>query len=109
MSDVELGWFRRTMAGEDVWPRYWLDDDPDGDFDNVDDADVAGSFAIWHAECDRSREIVAGIDSLDTAGTKRDGTRVSLRWVLAHMIEEYARHNGHADFLRERLDGATGE
>jgi uncharacterized damage-inducible protein DinB len=109
MSDVERGWFQRTLAGEDVPPRYYSDTDPDGDFDNVDEADVAEAFAIWHAECDRSREIVAGTGSLDTPGTRRDGSRVSLRWIIAHMIEEYARHNGHADLLRERLDGATGE
>jgi Protein of unknown function (DUF664) len=109
MSDVERSWFRRTLAAEDAPPRYWTDTDPDGDFDNVDTADVAESFAIWRAECARSREIVVGTPSLDVTGTQRKGNKVSLRWILAHMIEEYARHNGHADFLRERIDGATGE
>ncbi|HEV8557816.1 MAG TPA: DinB family protein [Actinophytocola sp.] len=109
MSDVERGWFRRTLAGEDAPARYWSTDDPDSDFDNVDTADVDESFALWHAECDRARELVAATPSLDVTGTQRDGNKVSLRWILVHMIEEYARHNGHADLLRERLDGATGE
>jgi hypothetical protein len=109
MSDVERGWFRGCLGGEDVQPRYWSDDDPDGDFDNVDTADVEETFAIWRAECARSREIVAATPSFDVTGTRGNGDKVSLRWIIAHMIEEYARHNGHADFLRERLDGATGE
>jgi uncharacterized damage-inducible protein DinB len=109
MSDVERGWFSGCLAGEEVKPRYWTDDDPDGDFDNVDTADVEESFTIWHAECARSREIVAATSSFDVTGTRGDGSKATLRWIVAHMIEEYARHNGHADFLRERLDGATGE
>jgi uncharacterized damage-inducible protein DinB len=109
MSDVERGWFRRTLAGEDAPPRYWLEGDNDGDFDNVDTADVADGFKLWHEECERAREIVAATPSLDVSGTNRHGETMSLRWILTHMIEEYARHNGHADFLRERIDGATGE
>ena len=64
---------------------------------------------MWRAECERSREIVARAASLDQTGVQRStGQPVSLRRILVHMIAEYARHNGHADLLRERIDGATG-
>ncbi|MGH3898500.1 MAG: DinB family protein [Pseudonocardiaceae bacterium] len=107
MADVERAWFRRRVAAENAPPLYYSEDDPDGDFDNVDSADVAEAFATWRAECQRAREIVAAAVSLDDMFDHRD-ERVSLRWVLVHMVEEYARHNGHADLLRERIDGATG-
>jgi hypothetical protein len=71
-------------------------------------ASVTESFAAWHAECDHARALVAAAPSLDVAGF-RVSAWFSLRWVLVHMIEEYARHNGHADLIRERLDGSTGE
>jgi uncharacterized damage-inducible protein DinB len=109
MAEVERSWFRRAINGEDVPTIYYSETDPDGDFDNIDDADVDDAFATWRAECERAREIVAAAPSLDVAGFRRSGDRVTLRWVLVHMIEEYARHNGHADLLRERIDGATGE
>ena len=108
MADVERAWFRRTIAGEDLPPIYWSDDDPDGDFDNVDTADVAESFATWRAECDAARKNVAATESLDVTGVRWNGDIVSLRWILAHMIEEYARHNGHADLIRELVDGQVG-
>ena len=110
MAEVERNWYRRCFAGEeDAGPIYYSDDDPDGDFDNVDASGVAEGFATWHEECEHARELVADA-SLDarSVGT-RDGESVSLRWIITHMIEEYARHNGHADLLRERIDGATGE
>ena len=66
------------------------------------------AFAIWREECARARAVVAAAGSLDATGT-HEGETYSVRYVLAHMIEEYARHNGHADLLRERLDGTTGE
>ena len=109
MADVERSWFRRTLAGEDAPPLYWSDEHPDGDFDLVDDADVEESFAAWHRECEVSRARQAAAESLETTGTHHGGEVISLRWMMIHMIEEYARHNGHADFLRERIDGATGE
>ena len=109
MTDVERTWFRRRLDGEDAPPLYYSDDDPDGDFDNLDPATVEDAFATWRAECDRAREIAAALPSLDVMVTDRVGRRLSARWVLVHMVEEYARHNGHADLLRERIDGATGE
>lgn len=108
MAEVERNWFRRCIDGEDIAPMYYSETDPDGDFDNVDTADIEADVAAWRAECDRARAIAAAAESLDVTGVRR-GEMVSLRWVMVHMIEEYARHNGHADFLRERIDGATGD
>ena len=109
LAEVERVWFRRVLAGEDAPALYCSKDHPDGDFDDVDIADVPASFAAWEEECVRARELAAAHD-LDAVGQRqRHGEDVSLRWILVHMIEEYARHNGHADFLRERIDGAVGD
>jgi uncharacterized damage-inducible protein DinB len=108
MAEVERSWFRRVLNGEDAPPRYYTDTNPDGEFDDVDAADVAEGFAAWRADCARARELVAAAPSLDVTGERRD-ERFSLRWILVHMIEEYARHNGHADLLRERIDGVVGD
>ena len=111
MAEVERSWFRRRLAGEDAPPFYYSDADPDGDFNNIEDADPDEAFATWRAECDRARMLTAATPSLDTLAVKQtlQGESISLRWILVHMIEEYARHNGHADFLRERIDGSVGE
>ncbi|WP_327138836.1 DinB family protein [Nocardia sp. NBC_01327] len=110
MTDVERGWFARTLGGVDAPAFYWrADRSEDVDFD-VADADVDEAFRLWHEECARSRALVAHCESLDTVGTHQpSGLDFNLRWILIHMIEEYARHNGHADLLREQLDGHTGE
>jgi uncharacterized damage-inducible protein DinB len=108
MADVERNWFRRVLGGEDVPGIYWTDDDLDADFNDVDTADVQEAFATWRAECEHARRNAAAAASLDVTGQRR-GEAVTLRWILVHMVEEYARHNGHADFLRERIDGAVGD
>jgi hypothetical protein len=108
LAAVERWWFRLQFAGEDVPMLYYSDDDPNQDFDSLD-GDPAEAFAIWRAECDRARDIVARAASLDQTGTRvSDGQPISLRRILVDMIAEYARHDGHADLLRERIDGATG-
>ena len=111
MAEVERSWFRRCFAGQaDAGPIYYSDDDPDGDFDGVEESTVAEGFAMWRAECSEARAIAAAASSLDARSVaQRDGEAVSLRWIMNHMIEEYARHNGHADLLRECIDGTTGE
>ncbi|MFF0577056.1 DinB family protein [Streptosporangium saharense] len=109
MAHVERVWFRRVLNGEDVPFIYRMDDDYDADFNNVDTASAEEAFAVWRAEVEVAREISARVP-LDAIGKQqRHGQDVSHRWILVHMIEEYARHNGHADLLRERLDGAVGE
>jgi uncharacterized damage-inducible protein DinB len=107
MADVERGWFRQTLAGEDVEPRYSTDDDEDGDFDNVEAADADEAFASWNEECNLADEIISR-RALDATGRQKTGREVSMRWILNHMIEEYSRHNGHADLIRQAIDGATG-
>lgn len=107
MADVERWWFRVVMEGGPDEPYYWDTPGQDSDFDDVATADVDADLARWYAECEHAR-IVAASRTLDDTGVDHD-ERVSLRWVLIHMIEEYARHNGHADLLRECIDGVTGD
>jgi uncharacterized damage-inducible protein DinB len=108
LTEVERGWFVSTIAGEEVTPVYSSAENWDEEFDQLDTHSVAEVYEAWLATCARSREITAA-RPLDFEGSKR-GTAFSLRWVLIHLIEEYARHNGHADLIRERIDGgAIGE
>ena len=111
MADVERGWFRQHFAGEDVPDLYYRDDDHDADFNDIATADVAESLQIWSTECEAARQIVADEPSFDKMANRPTsrGNIMSLRWIMVHMIEEYARHNGHADLLRERIDGVTGD
>ncbi|MFD4240432.1 DinB family protein [Streptomyces sp. NPDC058525] len=107
-ASVERGWFRVTLHSEDVktpWPG-----EVGGTFAefHVEDADVDEAFRVWQEECARARAVVAAFSSLDDTVDFR-GETISLRYVLTHMIEEYARHNGHADLLREAIDGTVGE
>ncbi|MFF9088486.1 DinB family protein [Streptomyces sp. NPDC014991] len=106
LAEVERWWFRNVINGEQT-PGYWGRRPDVAEFD-VDEADPDEAFDVWNAACARSRDIVGGAESLDVVGRHGD-EEFSLRYVLTHMIEEYARHNGHADLLRERIDGTTGE
>jgi uncharacterized damage-inducible protein DinB len=108
MTDVERGWFRRRVGGEDIGFLYSSEADPDGEFDNVDDADAEQDFAAYLREVDLCRRAAASRELDETFYHVRREVTMSVRWVYLHMIEEYARHNGHADLLRERIDGATG-
>jgi uncharacterized damage-inducible protein DinB len=110
MAEVERSWFR-GFAGEQTSPRYYSEDDRDGDFDNArPDADVVrDAFEFWQAEIEHAREVVAAAELGHTYVRRKDGSRISLRWIMMHVIEEYARHCGHADLLREAIDGSTGE
>jgi len=107
MTEVERSWFRSRAAGLALPLLYCTDQDADGDFDNVADADVEQDVETFKAECLAADEVARTL-SLDDTFDGRRGP-ISLRWVYVHMIEEYARHNGHADLLRERIDGATGD
>jgi uncharacterized damage-inducible protein DinB len=109
MAEVERNWFRRTFAGEEAPPIYAEKADPrdpDGGFDLAEGASLSDALTTWQAEVARARELSAD-RSLDDTGTFL-GQKVNLRSIYVHLIEEYARHNGHADLLRERIDGTTG-
>ncbi len=110
MADVERYWFRHVLLDDPVAPFYWTADGEDRDFDDVDIADVAADFGVFEDMVKACRAIAADHPDLDAlARRSRHDQKVSLRWIYVHMIEEYARHNGHADLLRERIDGSTGD
>jgi len=108
MAEVERSWFRRVIGGEDVGLVYSDSWDYQAAYDTTG-ADIDQAWANWRAEIDAARRVVEAKGLDDTGIHRRNGETFSLRWVLVHMIEEYARHNGHADFLREAIDGQTGE
>jgi uncharacterized damage-inducible protein DinB len=111
MAEVERGWFRAVFLGEDVPDLFDRTTDEDADFNDVDQAEPAETFAAFEQECAVSRQVLAQAPSLDALSKQtsdRTGEPWSLRWIVTHMIEEYARHNGHADLLRESVDGSTG-
>jgi uncharacterized damage-inducible protein DinB len=107
MAEVERNWFRRVLLEEPSTPWIWYDPAiDDSDLVPLDDASWDDDLAAWLAECDASRATAAGFD-LDGTGI-RHGQPCSLRWIYVHMVEEYARHNGHADLIRELVDGQVG-
>jgi hypothetical protein len=109
MTEVERGWFREKFLHEDLPELYSSQDNPDGDFDLVGDADAEADYMCFLAETARCDALVAGRDLHDVADDARAPTgKVSLRWVYIHILEEYAQHTGHADLIRERIDGTTG-
>jgi uncharacterized damage-inducible protein DinB len=109
-AEVERLWFRRRFAGLDVPKRYQTEADPDADFNGaVADLVVVGEAqAAWREEIAFAEQFTRDHD-LGFVGRNRGGGPVSLRELLVHMIEAYARHNGHADLLRERIDGRVGQ
>lgn len=111
MADVERHWFRQVMAGEDAPAHYWSNDEDDADWAGAaaDAAVVADAWQQWRYEVSFAERFVADAGDLGVRATMRDGTTVALREVIVHMIEEYARHAGHADLLRERVDGRVGQ
>ncbi|MEU4212446.1 DinB family protein [Streptomyces sp. NPDC026206] len=108
MAEVERAWFRRVINGEDI-PLVWSDE---GDYQVAYDAasaDRSQAFEAWQTEIGHSRRIEEKAESLDVTGCHpKSGEEASLRLVMLHLIHEYARHNGHADFLREGIDGTVG-
>jgi uncharacterized damage-inducible protein DinB len=110
MAKVEHSWFRRVMQGQDLPRLYWAPNNRDLDFDGAvaDPEVVADAWESWRGEVADAEAFVAATESLDVQGTHPDGA-IALREVLVHMIEEYARHLGHADLLRECIDGRTGQ
>jgi uncharacterized damage-inducible protein DinB len=117
LAYVEDHWFSRWVGGNEPGPPWnavnW-DADPDWEWHSAANDTPEQLVALWEQAVGRSRAAVAGALSdggLDQLAKRRwsDGRSPSLRWIICHMIEEYARHNGHADLLRESVDGATGE
>jgi uncharacterized damage-inducible protein DinB len=107
MAEVERSWFTRGLCSEADTPYLFLDPTiDDSELEPLEGADWDADLAVWQAECERSRAIAA-VRQLDDTGVRR-GEPVSLRWIYVHMIEEYARHNGHADLIRELADGSVG-
>ena len=109
LAEVERNWFRRVLTGDDAPPIYDPSADPnglDGGFDLADEVTFETARATWEAEIATARANCEGHD-LDRT-SRLHGGEVSLRWIYNHMIAEYARHAGHADLLRERIDGTTG-
>jgi uncharacterized damage-inducible protein DinB len=109
MAEVEHWWFVRVLDEHlDDAPYFASKEAPDADLWPLDAAVFDDDLATFHAACERSRAL-AKARSLDDVGVHPRLGPCSLRWVYVHMIEEYARHNGHADFLRELADGAVGD
>ena len=107
MAEVERNWFRRCLLADPQLPPIWYDPArDDSELVPLDDADWKSDLEAWKQECQLSRE-AAATRTLDDAGVRR-GQPCSLRWIYVHMIEEYARHNGHADLIRELIDGQVG-
>ncbi|MEY2478829.1 MAG: hypothetical protein QOG87_4144 [Actinomycetota bacterium] len=116
LAEMERGSFREVMAGQDAPRLFCSDTDRDGDFDGAvpDPQVVAEAWRAWRAEVDFAERFVADAPSLDITGKDRSGVGqgqgpISLREVMVEMIHEYARHLGHADLLRERIDGRIGQ
>lgn len=107
LTEVELGWFVGTFTGKSVEYAYSSAQKPEGDWIGLDPSQYFADLHRYDEAVAQARSVIADLDPDHVA--EDEGKRFTLRWVLTHMIEEYARHNGHADLLRERLDGSTGE
>ncbi|OLB79730.1 MAG: Mini-circle protein [Actinobacteria bacterium 13_2_20CM_2_71_6] len=107
LAKVERIWFRRRFRAERIDNLYSTPDRPDADFEDVDPARAEADYARLLAEQELARRAVDGIP-LDATFLDADGDEISLRLVFNHMIAEYARHNGHADLVRQCIDGVTG-
>jgi hypothetical protein len=109
MAEVERFWFREKFLHEKLPELYITDSHEDGDFDLVAQADAEADYATFLTETVACDNAVAGIDLDELSDDPGAPTgKVSLRWVYLHLLEEYAQHTGHADLIRERLDGGTG-
>jgi len=111
MADVERHWFREVMAQADAPPRYWSDDVANADWAGAvpEPAVVDEAWRSWRDEVAFAERYVDGSPDLGVRRPMKDGSTVALREVILHMVEEYARHIGHADLLRERIDGRVGQ
>ena len=110
MTIVEWYWFEKVFSGRSTAQPISTDHDEDADWNDLDPAQAMADIERFGRQCEISREIVAVAPDMDALAVAwREPEPMALRWIVVHMIEEYARHNGHADFLRELIDGAVGE
>jgi uncharacterized damage-inducible protein DinB len=109
MAEVERSWFRTRFSGEPAGPIWCTDEQPDAEFENIDPMTAEQDYATFVKEVDLAREAVKDRGLDETYLNAHRNAPMDLRWIYLHMIEEYARHNGHADLIRERIDGATGD
>jgi uncharacterized damage-inducible protein DinB len=108
MTEVERGWFRRRIGGQTADRVYKTEQSPGADFDDAVPATAEADYAAYLREVDLARAAAAGRGLDETFFHEHPQTEINVRWVYVHLIEEYARHAGHADLLRECIDGATG-
>jgi uncharacterized damage-inducible protein DinB len=108
MTEVEHWWFRTNLLGDDSHPLYYRDEDPKACFTGAGESDPEEAFERFRVAVDAARAGAASRNLDDTFEIPWAKERGSLRWLYLYMIQEYARHNGHADLIRERIDGATG-
>jgi hypothetical protein len=107
LGGVERWWFAINFAGIDLPLLYYSDDDPDQDFQSLA-GDPLEALRVWRDECERSRRIVDEASGLDQRGAVERNGSYTLRWLMLRMIAEYSQHDGHADLLREGIDGVVG-
>jgi len=108
-TEVEQYWFERVFLGLDVRAPYSSRENQDGDFDDLDSESAAEAVARFLAQCAVSREVAQTHQLEDLSVLEREDGRVSLRYIGVHLVDEYARHCGHADLLREVIDGVVGD
>lgn len=109
MAEVERNWFRRVLVGEpapSIYEQTAEESDHDGGFEVSEKTSFLAAVAIWQEEVAHARANCAARELDDTSPFM--GSEVNLRWIYVHMIGEYARHSGHADLIRENIDGETG-
>ena len=111
MAEVERWWFRMHAGNEQIGFQYCSDETDDADFDDLDDADAAADLETFRREVEAARAAVRDKTLEDVVPSRghHPERELGLRWIYVHMIEEYARHNGHADLIRECIDGAVGD
>jgi hypothetical protein len=109
MAGVEWFWFDHVFAASDSPDPFNAGDDGDYEFTHLDPTNAKAMHDLFRRNCDISRRIVRAAQSLDELSKGADRTTRDLRWIMVHMVEEYARHNGHADLIREAIDGVVGD
>jgi hypothetical protein len=109
MALVEWWWFEHIFAGGPMPEPYDTSEDPDFEFHHLVPEEAEASLELFVRLCAHSRQVESGVADLDALSVSEERPIRDLRWVMTHMIEEYARHNGHADLLRECIDGVVGD